>query len=162
MKKIIITTLLLLATVNTVFAQEIYTEVKKMAQEKVDDPNSAPIVKNINKFKVDALNYMAMKMREQMPDSSAALLDNMAISLHNFINNYTRDLVSCSQQPAAYQTKVISAYMDASYSNPLFNDSDEEVTLAYFIDGKSVTRFSLDTDWRRAILAAEAGMKKLK
>ena len=45
--------------------------------------------------------------------------------------------------------------MDASFSNPLFNDPDKELTLAYFSDGNSLTRFSLDTDWRRAVLAAK-------
>ncbi|MDE6011593.1 MAG: hypothetical protein K2G91_02510, partial [Prevotella sp.] len=58
--------------------------------------------------------------------------------------------------------KVIKAYMDASYSNPLFNDNDKEIVLAYFNDGNNLTRFSLDTDWRRAVLAAEEAMKKLK
>jgi len=161
MKKIIITMLLLLTTMNTVMAQEVYLEIRKMAQEKVEDPKSAPIVKNINKFKLDALNYMALKMREEMPDSSAQFLDDMALALHMFITNYSKDLVSSSKQPAAYQAKVIRAYVDASYSNPLFKDNDEDTVLAYFLDANSITRFSFDTDWRRALLAAEAAVKKL-
>ena len=63
--------------------------------------------------------------------------------------------------PANYQKKVIKAYMDASYSNPLFNDADKEMVLSYFNDGSSLTRFSLDTDWRRAVLAAKAALKQL-
>ncbi|MBR1449102.1 MAG: hypothetical protein IJ588_10225 [Prevotella sp.] len=162
MKKIIITLTLLLTTMTAIQAQEVYTEVKKMAQEKVDNPNSAPIVRNINRFKVDALNYMAMKMREEMPDSSAAFLDDMALALHHFINDYSQSLVSSSQQPAAYQTKVIKAYIDASYSNPLFRDPDQDTALVYFRNGNSLTRFSLDTDWRRAVLAAKEAIKQIQ
>ncbi|MBQ8463492.1 MAG: hypothetical protein IJ544_05190 [Prevotella sp.] len=162
MKKIIITLMLLLTTMTAIQAQEIYTEVKKMAQEKVDNPNNAPIVRNINRFKVDALNYMAMKMREEMPDSSATFLDDMALALHNFINDYSQSLVISSQQPAAFQTKVIKAYIDASYSNPLFHDPDQDTALVYFLDGNSLTRFSLDTDWRRAVLAAKEAMKQIQ
>jgi hypothetical protein len=70
--------------------------------------------------------------------------------------------VENSQQPAAYQVKVISAFMDASYANPLFNDPDKDLVLVFFKDGDSMTRFSLDTDWRRAVLAAQEALKRLK
>lgn len=162
MKKILMTLVLVLATTATVSAQEIFTEVKNMAQESIDNPATAPLVRQISQFKLDALNYMAMKMREAMPDSTAEFLDKEALSLHIFINNYTNALVANGQQPAAHQMKVIKAFMDASYSNPLFNDDDKEMVLAYFNDGNNMTRFSLDTDWRRAVLAAEEAMKRLK
>ena len=51
------------------------------------------------------------------------------------------------------QIKVIKQFMDVSLSNPLFNDSDTEMVHAYVNDGNSLTRFSLDTDWRRASAA---------
>ncbi len=161
MKKILLSLMLLAATTMTAGAQEIYTEVKRMAQTNADNSNADPLVRKINKFKVDALNYMAIKMREQMPDSTAELLDKEALSLHIFINNYTNALVANAQQPAAHVQRVIRVFMDASYSNPLFNDDDKEVVLSYFNDGNNMTRFSLDTDWRRAVLAAEEAMKKL-
>jgi hypothetical protein len=36
------------------------------------------------------------------------------------------------------------------------------MVLAYFNDANSLTRFSLDTDWRRAVLAAKAALEKIK
>ena len=163
MKKVLMTLVLALAaSTATTHAQEIYTEVRKMAQESIDNPATTPQVRQISQFKLDALNYMAMKMREEMPDSTAEFLDKEALSLHIFINNYTNALVANGQQPAAHQMKIIKAFMDASYSNPLFNDDDREMVLAYFNDGNSMTRFSLDTDWRRAVLAAEEAMKRLQ
>lgn len=156
------TLVLVLASTAAISAQEIYTEVRNMAIASIDNPATNPQVRQISQFKLDALNYMAIKMREEMPDSAADFLDKEALSLHIFINNYTNALVANSQQPAAYQMKIIKAFMDASYSNPLFNDEDKDVVLAYFNDGKNMTRFSLDTDWRRAVLAAEEAMKQLQ
>ena len=97
-------------------------------------------------FKLEALNYMAIKMKEQFPDSTANLLDKEALSLNVFITNYTRSLVESRNMPANHQKKVIRAYMDASYSNPLFNDSDQE---------------RLGANRCRAVLAAKAALKQL-
>ena len=49
--------------------------------------------------------------------------------------------------------KMIKMFMDASYSNPLFNDKDTELVLSYYNSAQSMTRFSLDTDWRKAVAA---------
>ena len=48
---------------------------------------------------------------------------------------------------------MIKMFMDASYSNPLFNDKDTELVLSYYNSAQSMTRFSLDTDWRKAVAA---------
>ena len=112
-------------------------------------------------FKLEALNYLAIKMKEEFPDSSADLLDKEALSLNVFMTNYTRSLVESRNMPANHQKKIIRAYMDASYSNPLFNDRDTELVLSYFNDASSLTRFSLDTDWRRAVLAAKAALRSI-
>ncbi len=141
-------------------AQEIYTEIKAMAQEVIDNPQANPIIKQMNTFKLTALNYMGMKMRETMPDSTAAFLDKEALALYNFMTIYTQTLAENSQQPAAYQTKLIELFMDASYSNPLFNDTDKDYVLQYFVKGDCLTRFSLDTDWLRALKAVDTELKK--
>ena len=161
MKRIIIALIMALATAHTMQAQEIFTEIRNTAKATADNQQANPLVRKIATFKLDALNYMAMKMREEMPDSTAELLDKEALSLNIFITKYTNALVANSQQPAAFQTKIIKAFMDASYSNPLFKDTDQDLVLVYFRDGDCLTRFSLDTDWRRAVLAADEAMKKL-
>ena len=153
MKKILIA--LLLACTTNMFGQQVYTEIKEKAQAVVNDANANPLLKQISRFKIDALDYMAMKMREQMPDSTANYLDRQAFAMNNFVSYYIQKLIENRTQPNAFQVKIIEAFMDASFSNPLFNDPDKELTLAYFSDGNSLTRFSLDTDWRRAVLAAK-------
>jgi hypothetical protein len=161
MKKFLLSLLLFLSVSTTLSAQEIFTEIRRNAQAKVNDPTAELLVRKFSMFKLDALNYLAIKMKEEFPDSSATLLDKEALSLNVFITNYTRSLIESKNMPANHQKKIIRAYMDASYSNPLFNDKDTELVLSYFNDSKSITRFSLDTDWRRAILAAKAALKNI-
>jgi len=161
MKRFLLSAILILSIAPTLSAQEIYTEIRRTAQAKVNDSSADILVRRFSMFKLEALNYMAIKMKEEFPDSSADLLDKEALSLNIFITNYTRSLIENRNMPANYQKKVIKAYMDASFSNPLFNDADKEMVLSYFNDGSSLTRFSLDTDWRRAVLAAKAALKQL-
>ena len=162
MKKILLSALFLLSLSQTLSAQEIYSEIRRSAQAKVNDTSADMLVRQFSMFKLEALNYMAIKMKEEFPDSTAELLDKEALSLNVFITNYTRSLVDSRNMPVLYQKKVIKAYMDASYSNPLFNDKDSDMVLAYFNDANSLTRFSLDTDWRRAVLATKAALEKIK
>jgi hypothetical protein len=82
--------------------------------------------------------------------------------MNNFMTLYLQTLLKSRNEPAAYQVKLIKLFMDASYSNPLFHDDDAELVLSYFSDGNSVTRFSLDTDWRIAFIAVATELKKMK
>ena len=151
MKKVILFALLAIAT--SMQAQEAYNELRQKAKTTVNDPKTNAVVKQISQFKLDALNYMAIKMQEEMPDSSATFLDKQAIAMDNFVNFYVEKLIESTKLPNVQQVKMIKMFMDASYSNPLFNDKDTELVLSYYNSAQSMTRFSLDTDWRRAAAA---------
>jgi hypothetical protein len=49
--------------------------------------------------------------------------------------------------------------VDATVSNPLFNDTDEETIYAFIQEGTELTPFSLDTDWQKALAAVVAQLK---
>ena len=151
MKKVILFALLAIAT--SMQAQEAYNELRQKAKTTVNDPKTNAVVKQISQFKLDALNYMAIKMQEEMPDSSATFLDKQAIAMDNFVNFYVEQLIESTKLPNVQQVKMIKMFMDASYSNPLFNDKDTELVLSYYNSAQSMTRFSLDTDWRKAVAA---------
>ena len=151
MKKVILFALLAIAT--SMQAQEAYNELRQKAKTTVNDPKTNAVVKQISQFKLDALNYMAIKMQEEMPDSSATFLDKQAIAMDNFVNFYVEKLIESTKLPNVQQVKMIKMFMDASYSNPLFNDKDTELVLSYYNSAQSMTRFSLDTDWRKAVAA---------
>jgi hypothetical protein len=151
MKKVIL--LALLAITTSMQAQEAYNELRQKAKTTVADPKTNAVVKQISQFKLDALNYMAIKMQEEMPDSSATFLDKQAIAMDNFVNFYVEKLIESTKKPNVDQVNMIKMFMDASYSNPLFNDKDTELVLSYYNRAECLTRFSLDTDWRRAAAA---------
>ena len=151
MKKVILFALLAIAT--SMQAQEAYNELRQKAKTTVNDPKTNAVVKQISQFKLDALNYMAIKMQEEMPDSSATFLDKQAIAMDNFVYFYVEKLIESTKLPNVQQVKMIKMFMDASYSNPLFNDKDTELVLSYYNSAQSMTRFSLDTDWRKAVAA---------
>lgn len=159
MKKTLFTLTLSLLTLSAT-AQDVYNQIKEKAQTVAADPAANPVVRQLSRFKVDELGYLAMKMKECMPDSSVTFLDHQAYAMNTFLSLYLSTVLKASTQPQAFQLKVLQLFMDASYSNPLFNDPDREVTLSYFSRSDSLTRFSLDTDWRRAIAAAMAELKK--
>ncbi|MCR5513470.1 MAG: hypothetical protein K6F43_07910 [Prevotella sp.] len=151
MKKWILFALLAIAT--TAQGQEAYNELRQKAKATVNNPKANSVVKQISQFKLDALNYMAIKMREVMPDSSTLFLDKQAVAMDNFVNFYVEKLIESTTKPNVQQVKMIKMFMDASYSNPLFNDKDTELVLSYYNSADSMTRFSLDTDWRKAVAA---------
>ena len=151
MKKWILFALLAIAT--TAQGQEAYNQLRQKAKATVSDPKANSVVKQISQFKLDALDYMAIKMQEEMPDSSVIFLDKQAIAMDNFVNFYVEKLIESTTKPNVQQVKMIKMFMDASYSNPLFNDKDTELVLSYYNSADSMTRFSLDTDWRRAVAA---------
>lgn len=134
-------------------AQKVFYEVKRGVEASLGDDTTNSVVRSINQFKKDALDYMLIKMREQMPDSSTTVLDEQALALNQFVGVYIKFLTNIHNKTKDEQVEVLKLFMDASYSNPFFHDPDTELTLGYYNNEGCLTRFSLDTDWRRAIAA---------
>ena len=138
-------------------AQDIYNELRQKNRAVVENPQSNDLVKKISQFKLDALNYMAIKMQEEMPDSSVQFLDRQAYAMNAFVQFYIEKLIELNKMPGSLQVQMTKLFMDASYSNPLFKDKDKEMTLSYY-NRDCLTRFSLDTDWPRALAAITEAM----
>ncbi len=154
--KVLLATVALVAGASVCTAQDIYNEVRAKAVASVENPSTIVTLREIAQFEVDALDYMMIKMREQMPDTSAVLLDRQAVALREFVNLFMQSIVESADKADSDKANMMKAFMDASYSNPMFNDTDTELTLTYFSNASCLTRFSLDTDWRKAVTAIEA------
>ncbi len=162
MKKIFFLLLTVFSLQQNIQAQDFFLSLREKAVAAINNPNTAPLLKEMNQFKLDALDYMVIKMKEEKPDSSVVFLDKQAYALNNFLLFYIQSIIDSQSLPKVYQVKVIKLFMDASYSNPLFDDKDRELTLSYYNNGKSMTRFSLDTNWQIAYIAASTELKKIK
>lgn len=150
MRKFFLTLAIALTAIQGAKAQAIYNEIRNAAQAIVTDDTSNSAVKQINEFKLAALDYLIVKMREQMPDSSATMLDRQALGLNQFISAYVKFLTGTVSKSNKLKAEMLKSFMEATYNNPLFNDPDKELTLRYFADETCITRFSLDTDWPKA------------
>ena len=155
MKRFIMSMAALLFMIAGVEAQEVYNEIKAKAKATAEDVKADVVVRQISQFKVDALEYLMLKMREQMPDSTTAFLDIQAYSMDSFVNHFISSILDNKGKAEELQVETLKLYMDASYSNPLFNDTDIELSQSYYSNESCLTRFSLDTDWQKALLAIE-------
>ncbi len=158
MKKFLL--VLMLFVGMTVQAQEVFNELRQKNKTVVENPQSSAIARGISQFKLDALNYLAIKMQEEMPDSSVYFLDNQAISMNEYVTYYIQKLVQYNEMPKALQEEMTKMFMEASRNNPLFKDKDKEMVLSYYNNGESLIRFSLDTNWEKALAYIKKKMAK--
>lgn len=149
----LITALLLFVVTLDCNSQEVFNAIMSKAKSNIDSQLDDGIIKQINLFKIDALNYLLIKMREQMPDSTTHFLNQQAYCMNIFVDTYLQMLVTSKDKEIDEQVKNIKLFMDASYSNPLFNDEDTVLVHSYYTNPSSIIRFSLDTDWRKAKMA---------
>ena len=162
MKRLFITLFLAGFLCTVAHSQEIYTQIRSKAKAALRDPNTPPMQRQFNQFKADALDYMVMKMKEKMPDSSAVVLDRQALALNEFLTLYIQTITRHKQDPPALLSKYIKLFMDISVGKPLFNDNESDITHCYYVDENNLTRFSLDTNWQIAVLAVRIELKKIK
>jgi hypothetical protein len=157
--KTFLTTLLFGVFAMGVNAQEIYKIVYKNAEQIVNDPNSGVTKARIAQFKVSQLTYLYQKAFETMPEVTDRFLDVQAYYLTEFMSLYQAELVKSSKDTPEERAKKVMIFLDATVSNPLFGDTDEETIYAYIKEGTELTPFSLDTDWQKALAAVKAQLK---
>ena len=156
MKKILILVLMVCTTAFTAQAQEVYKRILKVSKQTAADKSKSIDVRKVATFKVDELNYMAMKSKELMPDSTVRMLDTQAYAMHEFINLFFKRLSEAKKK--TQKELVMARFKNASINNSRFNDMDKELVLSYYDNGNYMTQFSLDTDWVKAL--AEIRSKK--
>lgn len=158
MKKLLFVCMLMLSM--NIQAQDVFNELRQKNKAIVENPQSNELVKKISMFKLDALNYMVIKMQEEMPDSSVTYLDRQALAMDDYVQLYIKKLVEYNELPQALQTEMTKMFMDASKDYPLFKDKEKDITLSYYNSSESLIRFSLDTDWEKALAFIEKIMAK--
>lgn len=141
--------LLLCMTSISANGQEVYQEILRLSKKAVSDPSKSTQIKKINLFKVDELNYMAMKTKEVMPDSAVTVLDYQAFALYEFINLYMDKMGKTDKKKE--KTTILNIFKSASINNPRFFDMDKPLVLSYYNNDNYLTQFSLDTDWVKAL-----------
>ena len=144
MMKRILYTLILLAIVSGLSAQEAYNEAIRMAKSVADDTSRSLEERKIATFKKDALYYLGSQSYKLTPDSSATMLDFQALALFKFINQFQGRI---AMSPKKDRAAIINLFKSVSLAHPRFHDPNKEYVMAYITTEGFLTKFSLDTDW---------------
>lgn len=145
---------------NALKAQEVYNLVLNNATRIVNNPTCSYTQIQIAQFKRTALTYMKTKAFEETDSVPSSFLDTQAYYLSEFITLFFNDVVMSKRLSDEKRKERIMMFTDASISNPMFEDTDKETTLAFIKDGGELTPFSIDTDWQKAYAAATAQLKR--
>lgn len=158
--KYIITLLLgLVWSVSAANAQEVYKVLLDNATRIVNSPTSGFTQTQIAQFKRTALIYLRNKAFENSKSVSAEFLDTQAYYMSEFVTLFFDEILKSKRLSDDKRKEKILLFMDASVSNPLFNDPDQATTMAYINEGGELTPFCLNTDWQKAYAAAKSQLK---
>lgn len=158
MKKICIALLFAAISSTTADAQKVYHEILKLSEKVANDKSKDLQTRKVATFKVDELKYMAMKMRELMPDSTVTLLDNQAYAMYDFVNLYVKKLSEAKSKKD--KALILDIFKSASIQNPWFNDMDLDLIEGYIRSEGYITSFSLDTNWMKAVEQARGELRR--
>lgn len=137
-------------------AQDVYNYVLSSATRIVNSPTSSYTQTQIAQFKRTALIYLKKKAFEQQTNVSAEFLNTQAYFLSEFVTLFFDEILKSKRMSDTKRREKILLFMDASVSNPLFNDPDQETTMSFITDGGEITPFCLNTDWQKAYTAAKS------
>lgn len=150
MKKIILSLLVLMTSVASMQAQDLFKTVRDNATKVVNNPNSSDEEIQINQFKVTALNYLSMMVQKRGLKKDTYFYDSQAVNMTSFITDFQVNLEKARAISPAKRLEIMKIYTDASKFNPMFKDTDKERANAYVNDKTTLTPFCLDTDWEKA------------
>ena len=134
--------------------------VMENATRIVNSPSSSYTQTQIAQFKRTALTYLKSKAFEQTDSVSAEFLNIQAYYLSEFLSSFFKEILKGKRKNTTEKQALIELYMDASVSNPLYNDLDQETTMSYITEGGQLTPFCLNTDWQKAFYAVSDKKKK--
>lgn len=162
LRNTILTLIFLTLATTPTKAQEVYNLVLSNAIRVVNSPTSGFAQTQIAQFKRTTLVYIKSKAFEQTDSIPASFLDTQAYYLSEFITLFFDEILKSKKMSDEKKRDRIYLFMDASVSNPLFNDPDEETTMAYIKDSGEITPFSINTDWEKAYAAVKDAIKSKK
>ncbi len=150
MKRIFILLLLATAFATSSMAQDIYQEVKKMRESYkaiANDTSKSLDERKLATFKFDAIWYLESRANEETESD----LGLQVASMVDFVNLFAKELQNAKNSKA--RQLVVQKFKNASLENSRYNDTDKELVYAYVDNQDFLTRFSLDTDWTKALEA---------
>lgn len=143
-----------LASATGARAQEVFNQVVNTAKLAIDDPQANGFILQVSQFKYTAMQYLCTTAIKRNGGSVGAdLLDRQAAAMNEFVTQYFADLARAQKLPGEEQAQIMRRYWKASASCPMFPNVDKAEANAFVTDAQSLTPFSLNTDWEKALKA---------
>ena len=151
MKKLFIVLAMSLLAATHTMAQDVANEIKRISKEVADDQKQDLQTRRIAYFKVAVVDYLKMKVREEVlkDTNNIKMINEQAYAMYEFVNLFVKRLSKADKEEA--KEVIMAKFKKASLNNPLFNDMDIELVQSYVNNDGYLTRFSLDTDWVKAL-----------
>ena len=158
MKRLFLFLIMALAMSGQAAAQDVANEIIKLSKAIVDDTKQDLQTRRIAYFKVNVINYMKMKVRDEVLrdtndlkvfNENMKMLNEQSYAMYQFVNLFVKRLAESNKKEA--KEVVMTRFRNAAINNPLFNDMDLDLVLSYYNNPEYLTRFSLDTDWMKAL-----------
>ena len=156
--------LLMLAIAATGMAQEtqprVFQQIYNSAMKTANDPGAPMPERKAASFRADAVNYLSNRTPSEIADTTKALkpeeiaalnsqLDSMAYFMYDYVNIFNKEYSRAKGQKD--KARVLRLFREVSINNPLYNDPDRQLVLAYYNREDFLTQFSLDTNWVKAV-----------
>lgn len=131
-------------------AQKVYNTVMANAIHVANSPASPFTQVQIAHFKRDALLYLKSKADAAGVTDTGKFLDTQAFFLSEFLTLFFKDAVKTKRLDEGKWNRRKQLFADASLKHPLAEDPDTQAAMAYLDQERSITPFSLNTDWEKA------------
>ena len=138
--------------------QDVANEIKRISKLVVDDQKQDLQSRRIAYFKVNVVDYLKMKVRDEVLkdtndlkvfNDNIAMINEQSYAMYEFVNLFVKRLSEANKEEA--KDIVVARFKNASLNHPLFNDMDLELVQSYVNNEEYLTRFSLDTNWVKAL-----------
>lgn len=145
--------LLLLSLPQVAMADSVFELELECAQRTIRSGRTNYISLQFAQFQESALLYLQEKQLHTRDTAriNRRWLDQQALDMADFLSIYYISFVNDTLSAEDHEVLRL-IFRDASLSTPCFYDANERNTLQFLTpEEKSVTPFSLDTDWTKAI-----------
>lgn len=149
MRNLFVALLLVFSIFTTASAQNVYKEVKKISQQAYLDDTKSELERAVARFRIDALEYMAVMSAQYARDSTTLNLDKQSYALYEFTYIYYNTVKKLTSKLSIDNLR--KTFKVVSLESPRFNDDDVAVALKYINNKQNMTPFCLNTNWEKAV-----------
>lgn len=159
MKRMIIAMALIALTFASASAQDVLNEIVKTSFATVNDTTQNIEVRKTAVFKYDAMTYLRSKLLQpadlldknvdlKKVNATIQILTEQALAMNQYVALYQKRLYEAKKKNRDIVTNL---FKQATRDHKLFNDTDTEVTLAYYDRKDYPIQFCIDCDWIKTL-----------